>query len=238
MIHTYVINVEGHNKRLADVRQSLSLKGIEVKRIKAVTPEDMRRIGFKSDCDIYYPSMLPPACLVSHLKTLMTFLSEHESGDHALILEDDVALAPALTAERLRSLPLNAPKDFEILQLGTSHAKGSYSLLEHRKKSSLQWHNWHYALWGAFAYLVTEQGAERIIERLFSSCILDLSGFYCPELCVADYLLYEICKTYTSTYPWFGHTGHDSTVRSISEPRERQLMTKRDEFLRTCWHLD
>lgn len=222
---------------MADIRQSLSLKSIPYKRVKAVTPKEMKKIEIKSSCDVYYKSMLPPACLASHLKALMTFLSEYECDEYALVLEDDVALAPSLTAEKLRLLAANAPKDFEILQLGTSHVIGSYSLLTHRKKSSLEWHNWHYALWGAYAYLITAQGASRILEKLFSSCVLDLSGFYCPELCVADYLLFEICKTYTSTYPWFGHMGHGSSVRPESVDQEQQIISERNKFLRGCWQL-
>ena len=238
MIRTYVINVAGEDKRLSEISQALSRKSIEFRRIEAVTPAAMKHIDIKSNCDIVYHSMLEPACLTSHLKALMTFVSESESGDIALILEDDATPAPSLTPERLRSLILYAPKDFEVLQLGTSHTKGSSLLLSHRIKHSLEWHNWHYALWGSYAYMVNKKGALRVLERLFSSCMLDLSGFYCPELCVADYLLFDICKTYTSTYPWFGHLGVDSSVRPESVAHEQQTIAERNQFLRACWQLD
>jgi len=237
MIRTYVINVAGEDKRLSEIAQALSHKSIGFRRIDAITPASMKHINITSDCDILYPSMLPPACLISHLKALMTFLSEYADGDFCLILEDDVTPAPSLTSERLRNLISTAPNNFEILQLGTSHTKGSKLLLDHRRSSSLYWHNWHYAFWGAYAYLVTAEGAGKIVENLFSSCILDLSGFYCPELCVADYLLFDICKTYTSTYPWFGHLGVDSSVRPESVAHEQQTIAERNQFLRSCWQL-
>lgn len=237
MIRTYVINVDGETDRFGKISSALNEKLISFKRVKAVTPEDFNRIKIACDCDILYPSMLVPACLVSHIKALMVFIAEGKADDVALILEDDAVPAPALTEERLEKLLSNAPSDFEILQLGTSHPLCLRSMIELRRKHSIAWHNWHYPMWGSYAYLVGFKGAERLVERLFPSSCLNLTGIYCPELCVTDFLFYSILRSYTSTYPWFYQFTLSSSVRPESDALERQMNLERNQFIRSFWGL-
>jgi GR25 family glycosyltransferase involved in LPS biosynthesis len=235
MIKTYVINVDSATDRLERISCTLNEKLIPFKKIRAVTPEDFKRIKIACDCDILYPSMLVPACLVSHIKTLMVFIAEGKADDVALILEDDAVPAPALTEERLEKLLSTAPIDFEILQLGTVHTNYLRSMIELRRRCSIHWHDWHCPLWGAHAYLISLNGAEKLVKNLFPSGRLDLTGIYCPELCVTDFLFYRILKSYASTYPWFAQFTLESSVRPESDQPDRQMNLERNDYIRTLW---
>jgi GR25 family glycosyltransferase involved in LPS biosynthesis len=235
-IKTFLINIEGHTDRLKNTSNHLDRANIPFKRIKAVTPESMRHINIAIKNDIYFESMAQPANLISHLKTLHNFITntEHEN-EIALILEDDAVPSPSLSSKRLFNILNTAPNNFEILQLGTSHLQSSKRLIQHKLKSDLSWHNWHYPFWGSHAYLITKEAAEKVVRTLFHSTELDLKSVFCPDLCVTDYLLFLICKTYTSTYPWFGQLGLESSIRHATTKEEKEMMRKRNQFLRECW---
>ena len=177
-----------------------------------------------------------PANLLSRLKTLHNFITNTEHNNEiALILEDDAVPSPSLTFKGLINMLDTAPNSFEILQLGTSHLQSAERLIQHKVKSGLEWHNWHYPLWGSHAYLITKEAAEKVVRTLFHNTELDLKSVYCPDLCVTDHLLYLICQTYTSTYPWFGQLGWKSSIRFATTEKEKEMMKKRNQFLHECW---
>ena len=235
-IKAFLINIEGHTDRLKNASNHLSQANIPFKRIKAVTPESMRHINIAIKNDVYFASMAQPANLLSHLKTLYNFITNTEHNNAiALVLEDDAVPSPSLTFKRLINILNTAPNNFEILQLGTSHLQSAERLIQYKVKSGLAWHNWHYPFWGSHAYLITKGAAEKIVRTLFPNTELDLKSVYCPDLCITDYLLFSICMTYTSTYPWFGQTGLESSVRHATTSKEKEMMQKRNQFLRECW---
>ena len=235
-IKTFLINIEGHADRLKNANNHMRRANIPFKRIKAVTPESMRHINIAIKNDVYFASMAQPANLISHLKTLHNFIKRTEhSNEIALILEDDAVPAPSLTFKRLINILDTAPNNFEILQLGASHLQSAEQLIQHKQKSDLAWHSWHHPFWGSHAYLITKEAAEKVVRTLFHNTELDLKSVYCPDLCVTDHLLYLICKTYTSTYPWFGQLGLESSIRYATTKEEIEMMKKRNQFLRECW---
>ena len=235
-IKTFLINIEGHTDRLENASNHLSRANIPFKQIKAVTPESMRHINIAIKNDVYFASMAQPANLLSHLKTLHNFITNTEHNNEiALVLEDDAVPSPSLTFKELINMLDTAPNNFEILQLGTSHLQSAERLIQHKVKSGLEWHNWHYPLWGSHAYLITKEAAEKVVRTLFHNTELDLKSVYCPDLCVTDHLLYLICKTYTSTYPWFGQLGLESSIRYATTEEEKEMMKKRNQFLHECW---
>lgn len=236
LIRPFLINIDKDKNRLKSITEMLNRAGIDFKRISATTPASMKHIRINIEVDTYYSSACVPANLISHLKALSAFISySKKNNEFALILEDDATPSPTLTSENLQKILDSAPANFDILQLGTSNLRASEYLINHKNKSGLLWHNWHYPLWGTHAYLITNRAAARIVEKLFLNMELNLKPFFCPDLCVADFLLYFQNNTYTSTYPWFGQLRMDSTVRSETINDEIEMMQKRNEFLRSCW---
>ena len=235
-IKTYLINVDRDIDRLSHMNVQLNHAGIKFKRIKAVTPDSMKHVNINITSDIFFSSAYVPANLLSHLKALLHFASFCQScNDVALVLEDDATLSPTLTSNTLFKILKSAPDDFDILQLGTSHLASAECLFEYRKNFNLVWHNWHYPFWGTHAYLITSSAAVKVVKKLFFNLEIDLRKSFCPDLCVADFLLYSICNTYTSTYPWFGQCSLDSTVRPDSINDEFEMIKRRNNFLHASW---
>jgi GR25 family glycosyltransferase involved in LPS biosynthesis len=235
-IKAFLINVEDRTDRYKQSSSQLNQAKIPFTTIKAVTPESMRHIDIAIKNDVYIASMGQPANLISHLKTLHKFITNTEHDNKiALILEDDATPSPSLTFEKVLSTLKTAPNNFKILQLGTSHLQSAERLFNHRCKSGLAWHEWHYPFWGTHAYLITKEAAEKVVRTLFHSTELDLRSLYCPDLCISDFLLYLIRKTYTSTYPGFGQIGLESSIRYATTSEEKEMMQKRNQFLRGCW---
>lgn len=122
-----VINLDRSSERLMQVREQLESRGLSFHRLAAT---DARTLP-ESERDRYYSAALNRsthdqplfpgeiACYISHLRAWQLILDQ--GWDYAVILEDDVRLAPNFeqALDQLASLPL----DWDVMKLGSTSTK-------------------------------------------------------------------------------------------------------------------
>jgi GR25 family glycosyltransferase involved in LPS biosynthesis len=119
----YVINMDSARERLRAVRDQARAEGIEFRRVPGVDvrdPEVMRR--YAGDVHPMCGRWCSPGalgCALSHLETWRR--CARADWECALVVEDDVVLAPGFVDEAARALR-RCPADFDILLLGHSRA--------------------------------------------------------------------------------------------------------------------
>jgi len=143
------------------------------------------------------------ACLFSHLNVIKNF--SNSNYNVALIFEDDMSLEyKKYWKENVRQIMENAPKDWEIIQLGYTVGdkipEELYTLNIERK------------FYGTGSYLIKKSAAKKLIEDLNKGdkYMLNKSIPY-----VADVYIYKLLKTYVYKYPYFTYpTNNDSYIHN------------------------
>lgn len=172
-------------------------------RVSAYTPNDLNDIlitktsplscGNKDckDCKYEY------ACLCSHMKAIKKGLDD--GNDYFIILEDDIFLNFNIDYNALLN---DIPKDTEILQLLILYGNSVINLYKYYKSTGNKYLKWKYILPSAGMYIISKNGAKRLIE-LFYNTTFDKYDFDCsPHQKVADILLYETLNTYVINIPY------------------------------------
>lgn len=105
------------------------------------------------------------ACTLSHFKAWQEFLRDPNSGDMAVILEDDVMLSPAFL-KALNILEANLLFGYSLvkIELGGSMAKGAFLGPKFNIGGGFGLRRSHQILTDAAAYIIHRNLAERLVE--------------------------------------------------------------------------
>ncbi|KKB78381.1 hypothetical protein VW35_12180 [Devosia soli] len=115
MVFIAYINLARRTDRRATMEAQFDRLGLDAERIEAITPADIPPALIErhtSRRHVEHVRLTELSCTLSHHKALKAFLATEEN--HALILEDDVVLAPAV-----KSLIATDLAGFDILRLET-----------------------------------------------------------------------------------------------------------------------
>lgn len=199
----YCINLERDHELFEKQRLKFAELNINLIRSPGCITSEKDASSISSPNPIAYTSLSQLGCLKAHINAIREF---HDSGSSTgLVVEDDVLLSPFFNSRLLDGLQLSAPRDWEVLQLGTSPKRITHHLLNCRVKYGLSWHRWHFGIWGCYAYLISRKAAEKILIATHAKGEFSLPMNWEPELNVADYLIYEYTNSYVSTYPFVGY---------------------------------
>ena len=214
----YWINLERSKDRHANMTQLLKdpvFDGMKKTRIEAydggdpTTEKKMRTMIDMTD----KATVKEYACLLSHLKTILTF--SKSKYEYALVLEDDACLdyKPYWRTTFMECIR-GAPKGWEILQLcffGTGLPKQLYSPKHH---------------FSTTAYIICKAGAKKIM-KMYQNHFFILDDTLRPT---ADEYLYRALKTYVYRYPFFTYSNKDTTIFKKQElnhrGRQKQTLKK------------
>lgn len=159
-----VINLDRSADRLGDMARKLDSMGLSFERIVAVDgstlTEERKRGVYRKRFWRRELTAGEIGCYLSHLKAMRYMLEK--KVDKAIILEDDVELS-----EEFRLIALghkDIKLDFDILKLkGRVPAKQTYfEVSPHSDKKIIS----VFTSYGSAAYLLTEKGARRVLDRL------------------------------------------------------------------------
>ncbi len=155
------------------------------------------------------------ACCASHIKAIQTF---YESGDDiGIICEDDISFEyKKYWRNTLTHVIHEAPKDWEILQLGVITSWfWPYTIVKNSKQLYIPYHDY---VSSTLCYVINRKGAEKLLQ-----CKEKSSNH-------AELYIYKNAKTYIYKYPMFTYpTVNDSTIHSDHLPDHvysKQLITK------------
>lgn len=202
------INRRSDVGRRALIEQFLSIGWVEHRRIEATTPETQPRVNVRKP---FSNSGSELAIFTSHLEAIG---QAYQAGcEYAVILEDDVRSRYLFDTAALIA---SAPKDWEILQLHVSNRHAVLGLGEMYLQHGVLWHEWDPLFYSAGAYLISRQGAERLLSRYRPTGreinLVDVRAF---GKLVADYLLYRRMHCYSTTVPYFFN---DASLASTHAP--------------------
>jgi len=187
----YCITINRRKDRQESIYKQCSLLKIGVRFLEATIPSTLPKVI--SDQPLFN-KLEQLSCLVSHLRVLRDISISFRDRDYFLVLEDDVILKPKFNAHDILR---NLPSDWEVLQLGTNqiHAVQRNLLLGNH---GYIFTPWNHDYWGAFAYLIKPQAADRLCNKyLDCNGNLNVSSWDRPGFLVADFLIFQQCKTYT-----------------------------------------
>ena len=189
----YCISLPESKKRREGMREKMLENGLDINFELATNEFQLPSIKFSHEC---FNSNRELACLASHLKIIKKIKDQHNAAKESyyMILEDDVILR-----KKFNPIPITckAPKDWEIIQLGT-HNNYMLGLLYKYRLSNYEFIEWSESSYGTFAYLINIKAVNKIVDRFMaaSSGFIDFRGLFTPGKYTADYLIYDQCKTY------------------------------------------
>jgi GR25 family glycosyltransferase involved in LPS biosynthesis len=146
-------------------------------------------------------------CFLSHLAAIRKFAES--SNKTALFFEDDMTLdLKPYWKTNLKNIIENAPKDWEIIQLGYNSVDNTRKFLDDDYTKNPA----NGELKGAYAYLMNNSSAKRFIKSIDNSGKYDLD----PKIHhSSDVYLYTVLNTHVYKYPMFIYkTDNDSTIHS------------------------
>ena len=149
------------------------------------------------------------ACLFSHLNVIKKF--SNSNYELALIIEDDITLEyKKYWKQNVRQIMENAPKDWEIIQLG--YIIGNYNKIP----EELYILNVDRKFYGTGAYIIKKSSAKNFIQNLIKGdkYLLNKNIPY-----TADIYIYKMLKTYVYKYPYFTYpNNNDSYIHNEHLP--------------------
>ncbi len=157
----YFINLKSSEDRKNKIISQCVKNSYECVRVDAVNGKTLNRENYKNI--IKKPKMKNTsiACFLSHIKCLEEFIQSYKP--YAIILEDDVDMSPDLY-KKLKEISFELETQdvsFDIIFLGGTRVCGTKftkSLLKaeqiHKNCNA-----------GAFGYLISKRGAEKIIDK-------------------------------------------------------------------------
>lgn len=184
ILKIYVINLDRRLDRRARMDTIAATHGIEYQRIAAIDAksEDFLKLAkdLQEDGPTGRTSSNTRACTLSHFKAWQEFLRDPNSGDMALILEDDVILSPAFL-KALKILEANFLFGYGLIkiELGGSMAKGAFLGQKLDIGGGFGLRRSHQILTDAAAYIIHRNLAKRLVEfRQSISAPVDHFLFY------------------------------------------------------------
>jgi GR25 family glycosyltransferase involved in LPS biosynthesis len=178
------------------------------KRIEAITPNDFDDVledkppyfcgnqccilNDCKDCKFEF------ACNCSHLKAIRD--GYEEGHEYFIVCEDDIYMPFEIDFENLIK---NLPIDFEIFQMMVLDDGATQTLYDHLKKTKEFYvkYNPNNAYYSTGMYIITHNGAKRILDNLINNMTLKFDFRHIDYLKQADFLLYLTANTYTTSFP-------------------------------------
>jgi GR25 family glycosyltransferase involved in LPS biosynthesis len=214
----YWINLDRSSTRRQYMENMLKNINVKNERISAIDGKNLsiddfnKFLVFKNQNYTNYEY----ACLVSHLKTILTF--SQSNYNYALIFEDDVSLDfSEYWNKSISDIISNAPKDWGILMMGhNTH----YNLTENYTEFNKNLH-----LWGAFSYIINKKAAVDFINSIYKNNKFYLIDNYNH---LSDHYIFQAIKTYIYKYPYFTILTDSSTIHNenIKGHKETQIKAK------------
>ena len=155
----YYINLARRTDRRASLERQLDRLGIKAERIEAVTPTDLSPAQRARHCDtgkLHWVTEPELSCSLSHHIALRTFLASE--AEHALVLEDDVVLAPGLPA--LLASPMPSCDVLRLETFASPQYLRSKPFARIAQGELFAMHGW---CWGTAAYVISRRGAEILL---------------------------------------------------------------------------
>lgn len=159
------------------------------------------------------------ACTLSHMKAINQFMESND--DVAIICEDDLSFTyRKYWKKSIQDIINNAPKDWEIIQLGAILHEYYIEDFYNSKEEYLPFKKGYYS---AVAYAINRKGAKKIINLK-----LDLTD---PDTYVADLLLYLSVKTYSYKYLPFTYKFFNSQIDLETDEGHIESKARIKDFL-------
>ena len=200
----YYINMDKDIDRKKSIEDQLSrvstnhyrIKGFNGHMIKSLSHDKLEGIEFFN----YYDDMTSSeiGCVLSHIKAIKT---AYDNNDQlAIICEDDLIFDTCSINDSITDLILEAPKDWEILQLSNLSEIGQRKTREYKLRT-LE-HN--SLIWGTGCYIINNIGMEKVISTTYnknSNTISIIPLFTTndekfPKSGTTDTYILDICTTY------------------------------------------
>ena len=200
-------------------------KDKEVIRLKAIDYKDKNLDKYLSINIHNRVSNKEYACLASHLEAIRTFSkTDHKN---ALIFEDDVSLDyKKYWTKTMQEIINGAPKDWGIIKLyihPTRKMKSNYVLWKAKCIYSKDGEFQTIADWGSIGYIINNKAAKKFVNQLYKN-----GKYHLPDnsFHVADYLIYDMIKTYAFKYPYFCTRKNNTTYIQTDDCKKKN----RDHF--------
>lgn len=209
----YWINRDSDKLRKEHMLSWLSQENIQHHRIEAITPETLPQIIVNKNYQ-NSNSVIELAVVASHI---IAIAQAYKNGDeYAVILEDDNS---SNYLYDLEAICADAPEDWEILQLQGCNPTLLQRYQELHFLLEINWQRWQLFSWGAGAYLINRQGMKKLLKHITmaknNQIVIDLRTLHSFQHLVADVVVYDFLRSYTSTLCLFFHdTKFDSTIHN------------------------
>jgi glycosyl transferase family 25 len=163
-VKVYVINLDRRKDRLEFMLKQAEARSFTFERIAAVdgTAPDLlaRAENLRPGFQGMQISSTELACFESHRKAWEAFLETGES--YGLIMEDDVVVSPEF-ADFLNDSWI--PEDADFVRLETFLRLTNFDLRPVSVTAGRRLHRLRSSIWGAGAYVLSRQVAERLLEE-------------------------------------------------------------------------
>jgi len=152
------------------------------------------------------------ACTLSHIKAML-----YTNFDIIMIVEDDIDLSIINKWDtNIDKLILEAPSDWEVLQLFTSNT----NIINKLKQYKPSFMPYILDAWGAVCYIINKKGINKIKQT-----IINKEGLiHIPPNInfVSDFFIYQTCKSYIYTRPLFRTKMFKSEIHPNHAPVHKQ----------------
>jgi len=202
----YWINIDRSQDRRAFMEEQFKKKSLDNVRVSAITPcdfdevlEDKRPLTCKHPgcvrCEYEY------ACISSHIKAMMEGLKD-ERNDWFVVMEDDIAIPFAIDYRKMiRELLKEAPSA-QLVQLLVLYGPTVKALYNLSITQHLPFIKWQYLLPSTGMYIISREGAERLVGKYFNLKNNKYDFTTCEYQVVADVALYSSINSYATTFPF------------------------------------
>ena len=167
--HVYVINLDGSDRRMCEMRADLDREGLAFTRVAAVDGRNRAASSFPQYRETHAVSFLgrkllsgEVACSLSHLACVTRFLASGER--YALVLEDDSVMEVGFATrvvEIVRVLEQHPSLDWHVVHLSSPGLKLSTPLTE---IGDFSLHHAHYFPMRTTAILWSRAGAQAFVN--------------------------------------------------------------------------
>ena len=177
------------------------------------------------------------ACTLSHLRAIKQAYDDGQ--EMAIILEDDALISQDFL-DNWESYADQAPSDWQILQWMTSNTIVNKRAIHTHHDF---WMSWRWYFWRANFYSIRREGMERIMDASYEKSVKMRSNLgydtmttttttssssstthgtdrwvlSIPQFITADSFIFDLTKTYTSTYPWITLQNCSNTIIMLGD---------------------
>lgn len=211
-IHVWINDGKNLERRQAMEREIHAFASAwESNRFEAISVASMTRMllegtlkgpfGRNHDESFLKKYQIELACTMSHLSAIL--YAYHLDADVALITEDDVRF-PVDFVDRLENMLVEAPQDWETLQLLTVNPDVVHKLAQLYTTRFVKWYPPH---WSTAAYVINRRGMMKVLETLSSFGEVDVwnmsrTSWRIPrDAHVADEVIYNCTVSYSAVNP-------------------------------------